>query len=361
MKRTLFSAALIGLGVAAVGGFENGDGVPQPPAKEWAARNAALTRAKIFLDRAFDAATIDFAADPNSGVVDPRVTSCKYKPDAVSGTTPKFDCELPDGEKIKVKYGWTQEIKSETAASRLLHALGFGADRVSRVDAVRCYGCPIQPFHTRALLELLHLDGYADKRINYSSYRDFNQVSVERNLDGEAIEAGNERGWAFYELHKIDSKRGGASRAEIDALRLMAIFLHHWDNKSSNQRLTCANAQTTDCEHPLAMIQDVGSEFGPKKAELKNWRSRPVWSEPAGCKISMSDMPYNGGTFEDVEISEAGRRLLAERLKQLSGKQIETLFTAAGFEDVPAWVSAFEDRVRQIVDRTCAATAKTTS
>ena len=50
-------------------------------------------------------------------------------------------------------------------------------------------------------------------------------------------------------------------------------------------------------------------------------------------------MPYNGGTFEDVAISEEGRRLLADRLRQLSRKQIETLFTAAGLEDVPAWTS----------------------
>ena len=117
VKRTLFSVALVGIGVVALGGFENGDGVPQPPAKEWAARNDALSRAKVFREEPFSAAAIDFAADPNRGVVDPTLTSCKYKPDEVSGTTPKFDCELPSGEKIKVKYGWTQEIPSETAAT----------------------------------------------------------------------------------------------------------------------------------------------------------------------------------------------------------------------------------------------------
>ena len=212
-------------------------------------------------------------------MIDPHLTSCRYKPDEVSGTTPKFDCELSDGEKIKVRYGWTHEITSETAATRLLHALGFGADRVSRVETVRCYGCPIQPFHTRALLEMLHLEAYVDTHRLLLTSR-LQTVSVERNLDGEPIEAGDERGWAFHELHKIDPARGGATQAEVDALRLMATFLHHWDNKSSNQRLTCANAKTTECAHPLAMIQDVGSEFGPKKAELKNWRSKPVWSAP---------------------------------------------------------------------------------
>jgi len=352
MKHTLFSVALVGMGVVALGGFENGDGVPQPPKKEWAARNDALTRARVFRDGSFDVRTVNLGADPNSGIVDKSLTTCRYKPDEVTGTTPKFDCELPNGDKLKVKYGWTNEILSEVAATRLLHALGFGADRVSHVATVRCYGCPIQPFHTRALIEMLNLDGYADRHIDYSSYRDFRDVSVERNFEGESIEVGSERGWAFHELDTINPARGGATRAEVDALKLMAMFLHHWDNKSSNQRLICANAKTANCTHPLAMIQDVGSEFGPKKVELKNWQSKPVWNgDAAKCLVSMKGMPYNGGTFEDTVISEHGRRLLAERLRQLSTPQIVTLFTAAGFEDVPAWTAAFQHRVRQIVDR----------
>jgi hypothetical protein len=351
MKRTLFSVALVGLGVVALGGFENGDGVPQPPAKEWAARNDALGRARVFRDASIDVASADLAADPNRGFVDATLTTCKYKPDEVTGTTPKFECELANGPKLKVKYGWTSEIPSEAAATRLLNALGFGADRVSRVATVRCYGCPFQPFHTRALTEMLGLDGYFDRRIDYLSYRDFHDVSVERNFDGEPIEAGKERGWSFHELDKIDPSRGGASRAEIDALRLMAMFLHHWDNKASNQRLVCANWKTPDCAHPLVMIQDLGSEFGPKKVNLDNWRSKPVWHDAATCMVSMKGMPYDGGTFEDAAISEGGRRLLAERLRQLSVAQIQALFTAAGFEDVPNWTAAFQHRVRQIVDR----------
>ena len=106
----------------ALGGIETGDGIPAPPEKEWAARNDALARARIFRDARFDASTVDFANDPNGGVIDPTLTTCRYKPDEVSGTTPKFDCELPSGDKIKVKYGWTKEIPSEIVATRLLHA-----------------------------------------------------------------------------------------------------------------------------------------------------------------------------------------------------------------------------------------------
>ena len=212
-------------------------------------------------------------------------------------------------------------------------------------------------------MELLHVDGYFDKHINYDNYRDFHGVSVERNLDGEAIEVGTERGWGFYELKQIDPARGGATRAEVDALRLMAVFLHHWDNKTSNQRLICVDSKSADCAHPLAMIQDVGSEFGPKKVELEQWRAKPVWhGDAAACVVSMQSMPYNGGTFQDVTISEGGRKLLADRLGQLSAQQIETLFTAAGLENVPEWVAAFQDKVKQITGHApCPATKKVSS
>jgi hypothetical protein len=350
MKLTLFSALMIAAAGFAVSNIETGDGLPRPTDEEWATRNRALVRAKVFRhDAGFDASRVDFTADPNTGVVDPTLTTCTYEPDAVSGTTPKFDCKLTNGETVKVKYGYTKEIPSEIAATRLLHALGFGADRVSRVETVRCYGCPFQPFHMRALWEMVSLTNYMDKRLDYSRYRDFTHVSVERNLDGEAIEAGPERGWAFYELKHIDPRQGGATRAEVDALRLIAVFLHHWDNKTANQRLTCPDAETAaNCTQPLAMIQDVGSNFGPKKPDINSWRSRPVWADDRSCTLSMASMPYDGGTFEPVQIGDEGRRLLGERLQQLSRAQIESLFHAAGFDDVAQWTAVFEDKVRQI-------------
>src|SRR5688500_7817389 len=101
MKRTLFSVLVVGMGVA-IGAFETGDGLPKPPEKEWAARNRALARAKVLRDEPFNVSKIDFGADPNRGVVDPKRTVCKYQPDEISGTTPKFDCVLENGDKAKV-------------------------------------------------------------------------------------------------------------------------------------------------------------------------------------------------------------------------------------------------------------------
>jgi hypothetical protein len=131
------------------------------------------------------------------------------------------------------------------------------------------------------------------------------------------------------------------------------VFLNHWDNKGNNQRLVCEGDRPSPCDHPLAMVQDTGSDFGPFKLNLEKWRKRRIWSDATGCRVSMKGLPYDGATFPDARISEGGRRLIADRLSQLTHDQIRGLFTAAGFRDVDAWVSAFEDKVRQIADRRC--------
>jgi hypothetical protein len=129
------------------------------------------------------------------------------------------------------------------------------------------------------------------------------------------------------------------------------MFLNHWDNKGPNQRLLCQGSQKAPCDHPLAMIQDTGSDFGPTKLNVENWKARPIWANAAACSVSMKGMPYDGATFPDTQISEAGRKLLASRLSQLSEQQIRSLFTAAGITRVDEWVAAFQGKVREIADR----------
>jgi hypothetical protein len=72
----------------------------------------------------------------------------------------------------------------------------------------------------------------------------------------------------------------------------------------------------------------------------------------------MRSLPYEGSTFPDTRISEEGRQFLAARLKSLSPKQIRDLFEGArvsqyplGDPNVDRWVSAFQNRVRAITDR----------
>ena len=241
---------------------------------------------------------------------------CRFLFTDVSGTTPKFDCELADGRGVKVKYGRTPEISGEIAATRLLTALGFGADHVRLASRVRCYGCPVSPFYSRILAKGNPPRGAPAALPNYAEFRDYEWTAVQEKLDGAEIEAGGEEGWAFFELNQIDPARGGAPLHEVDALRLMAVFLAHWDNKLRNQRLVCLSPVASDdaVGRHVAMLQDVGAAFKAEKGESLRV-ARPVNLDgPSGLPREHESLPHDGATFGEVTISEQGRRLLSDRL-----------------------------------------------
>jgi hypothetical protein len=289
---------------------------------------------------------------------------CRFKLRKVGGTTPKFYCELPNGEELKVKYGPNPELHAEVAASRLLSTLGFGADRMFVVRKVRCAGCPAFPSQSLSCYERTESQTACfPGGIDFARTIEFDPVVIERKLEGRVIEATDDQGWGWYELDRIDPARGGSPRAEVDALRLMAVFLAHWDNKSSNQRLICqpgGDGPGGACTKPFAIMQDLGATFGPTKIDLHNWKQGQIWKDGATCAVSMEHLPWGGGTFPERRISEEGRRLLLGLLDQLSDDQLLALFRgsrvishdqfSAEARRAEAWVSAFKDRVRQIRD-----------
>lgn len=323
---------------------------------EWKARQELMTRARVFVPEPPHIPTVDFSQTPTHPV------ECRYVPKKAKATTAKFDCELPDGTVVKVKYGWSPEKYGEVAATRLLSALGFGADHVTMVEHLRCVGCPPFPFEMQVLADAFYASGLLDRVTSDNRVRTFTWVAVEKKMAGRGIEVDPHEGWDWSELPMVDPARGGATPAEVDALRLIAVFLSHWDNKFSNQRLVCEEREGAGddplqpCAKPLLIMQDLGATFGPRKVEHEHWAARPVWRDPTGCVISLEGMPYDGGHFTPVQISEGGRALLASKLIQLSDAQITDLFTGARFTDVPAWVGTFKDKVRAIAERSCPAT-----
>ena len=288
---------------------------------------------------------------------------CRLVIKAMGGTTPKFDCETPDGEVIRVKYGrGNPELYSEVATTRLLTALGFGADRMYTVKRVKCAGCGTFPFHSLRCLSDTGLErGCFPGGIDYADSTDFDDAVVERRLEGRRIEASADQGWAWYELDRVSEKAGGAPRAHVDALALLAVVIAHWDNKAENQRLICLpGGDTPDggCSRPFALIQDVGASFGPVKLDLPNWRALPVWADARSCRVTMKNLPWGGATFPERQISEEGRTFLLSLLEQLSEAQLIELFEGAGIANSEgvtaegrqpaAWAAGFLDKVRQI-------------
>jgi hypothetical protein len=199
-------------------------------------------------------------------------------------------------------------------------------------------------------LEQVHLREFVSRRLPETRYADFEWPAVERHFEGTTIETADDEGWAWFDLDRIDPVVG-AARAEVDALRLAAMLVAHWDNKAANQRLVCAvplDPGTLNCPQPVAIIHDLGATFGPKRTNLSRWAATPVWTDASRCRVSMRQLPYGGGTFPDAEIGEAGRALLLRQLRTLESRQILELFAGARFVNPQRWSDVFQDKVRQI-------------
>lgn len=293
-----------------------------------AERAEYIRRARAWMP--MDTAAADLLAGPaekGAFAFEQEVTCDVDATEGRSGNTPKFHCIVAPGDTVKVKYGaQNREVYAEVAATRLFWALGFGTDRQYPVR-VTCRGCPADPWKGP-----LPAPG---------STHTFDPAIAERDAPGKAIKVqGLPKGWEWPELRTVDESLGGAPRAHVDALRLLAAFVQHTDSKREQQSLLCLPGgveRRTDggetCTRPFLAAGDLGATFSRadirnnNKFELHHWSEVPVWKDRPRCKAKLKRSLT--GTLSDPTISEAGRAFLAERLMLLSRAQIRDLFVAA--------------------------------
>jgi hypothetical protein len=288
--------------------------------------------------------------------------TCDYVyEEELPGTSRKFNCAISKNDVVKVRYGEENgKVEGEVIATRLLWALGFGADAVYPVK-VHCRGCSTDPWVNRQPV--------ADEQY-------FEVAAIERKFPGEEIKANKDGGWSWKELRHVDERLGGASAAQLDAMRLLAVFIQHTDNKIINERFVCLPGGLHDgtCDRPFLYMHDVGLTFGHanlfdvnKEASVsfEEWVNTPMWR--ANPKMCVGHMRRSAtGMLGDPQISEAGRKFLADLLVQLTDKQLHDVFEVArvdhrsrkpGTEEPPAsvdeWVNAFKAKRDEIVNNHC--------
>jgi hypothetical protein len=315
-------------------------------------RLAAIRRAHVWART--DVPSMDFRVGPTGpGAFAPNAeVACDYLNKPMSGNSPKFACVVPPDDDLKVKYGRENgEVFAEVAASRLFWALGFYAERMYSVR-VACRGCP-------------------------SNIRDTEFASVQRKLPGRDLDTKDVVGWAWPELDLVDAAGGGASRAERDALKLLAVFIQHTDSKADQQRLICLDKHETStepCAHTLMMVHDLGQTFGSANlfnrdavgsVNLSEWSHMSIWKDATRC---VGNLPQSqSGTLDNPVIREEGRKFLADLLTQLTDGQLRDLFEVARFPQrlmpkgasegttIDGWIDAFKRKRDEVVSRTCPA------
>jgi hypothetical protein len=328
-----------------------------------------LARAQVWTRT--NVAAMDIKTGPRGiGAFPFRATvTCDYVDEQLDGASPKFACKAGDDE-LKVKYGGANgEVYGEVLATRLLWALGFGADRMYPVNVI-CRGCPEE-------LGGIERAGKVSR---------FDPAVVERKMPGKEYEVDDKAGWSWKDFARVAPARGAAPRAHRDALTLLAVFIQHSDSKPEQQRILCLGSGSNGkgakdaCARPFLIVQDLGLTFGrpttantnsASSVNLAAWRETPVWKPGEAC---IGNLPKSfSGTLDDPAISEEGRRFLANLLLALSDRQIRDLFevarielrlrkpsdTASGFASIDEWVDAFKAKRAEIVERRCATSSLT--
>jgi hypothetical protein len=329
------------------------------------ARLAFIRKAHVWAPT--DVSSMDLRAGPQgSDAFQPsQAVTCDYvEKKTLPGTSEKFDCAIREGDVVKVRYGADNgKVEGAVLASRLLWALGFGADRLYPVR-VTCRGCSSDPWKNR--------ERVAGEQV-------FDPAAIERKPKGHEMKSENKGGWAWPELDLVDEQQGGAPKAQRDALKLLAVLMQHTDTKPEQERLLCLPKGRTDdggCDEPFMMLHDVGLTFGQANllnrtsvgsVNFEQWSKAPVWKDAAACVGHLSKSLT--GTLEDPKISEAGRQFLADLLVQLSDRQLHDLFEVARVDrrsrrpdsseppaTVDEWVAAFKHKRDEIVNNRCKST-----
>jgi len=318
-----------------------------------AQRLDALKRARVRED--VDVASRDLYRGPRGSLsfaVDEEIR-CDFVPRPIRGWSEKFFCRLDDGRVFKVKYVENdrfKEVYGEVLGTRLFWALGFFTDRMLPVR-VTCRGCPRHPWtwvnagHNPKKLDEAGAIPPLPPEAEIGTYT-FDPAALEEPLDAAWIEERPNQGVTWHSLEQVDPSAGGATKADLDALRLLAAFAQCADNSAEQNVLACprgeilpADGDGPVCRRPVVYVGDLGAVFGhgglttahEGRVDYDGWRSLSVWRDAATCTARLNSIggPLRPSTLRHPVVGEAGRALLASLLDQLSDRQIADLFRAA--------------------------------
>jgi hypothetical protein len=260
----------------------------------------------------------EHAPDPNG-----KFTFVK---EDLNGTSPKFNVQDEKGVKWKVKLG--EETQSETAATRLLWAMGYFVDEDYYLADLKVEGLP----------------KLRRGQSGVSAGGAMQHVRMERN--GKNIEKLGNWDWFHNQC---------GSAKELNGLRVMMAFVNNWDLKAVNNSVEEADSQQR------CVVTDLGATFGKtgepltrSKSVAKDYASSKFISKTTAESVDfvMHSRPFFLTVFNfpnyrtrtrmqkiTKHIPRADARWLGQRLALLSAEQIHDSFRAAGY--TPAQVNTY--------------------
>jgi len=209
----------------------------------------------------------------------------------------------------------SKEAQPETAANRLLWALGYETEIA-----------------------------YLVPKATIEGKGDFENVRLEAR-PANVKRAGN---WMWESNPFLD-------KPEFRALKILMVMINNWDMKDENNEILAERGNTTGEGELRYIISDLGATFGKTGGVISRSRNKP--SDYVKAKFiekvngDVIDFNYGGKNkklFENLTVADA--RWLSNLLKRLSDDQIKDAFRAANYstEEVDELAGAFKERINAL-------------
>ena len=253
----------------------------------------------------------------------PDISRITYIEDKTGGYSKKYRVKDAKGNEWIAKIG--KEAQSDTAANRLLWALGYETE-------------------IAYLIPKLRIEGKGD----------FENVRLEARPKS-IKRTGN---W-MWENNPFMGK------PEFKALKILMVMINNWDMKDDNNEILAMRGDTTGEGELRYIISDLGGSFGKTGGFFSRTRNEPEDYQKSEFikKVNGDVIDFNYGgknqkLFENLTVADA--QWLATWLKRLSDDQIKDAFRAANYtpEEVNTLAAAFRARANALANPASAVAAQ---
>jgi len=273
------------------------------------------TGTPVFWTEPTDISSLNLLLGAGGEEMKPDISKVTFIRDQTGGYSKKYRVTDAKGNVWVAKLG--KEAQTDTAANRLLWALGY-------------------PTEIAYLIPKVKIEGKGE----------FENVRFEaRPKDVERT--GN---W-MWENNPFQNT------PEFRGLKILMLMINNWDMKDDNNEILAMRNPTTGEAELRYIISDLGGTFGKTGGFFSRSRNEPKDYVKAdfikAVKGDTIDFNYGGKNqklFSGLTVADA--RWLSDRFKGLSDEQIKDAFRAANYtpEEVDTLAAALKARIAALAD-----------
>lgn len=273
-----------------------------------------------------DISSRDLFLGPGGEELKPDTSNVTFLKEEVGGYSAAFRVRDGAGNTWVAKLG--KEAQPETAASRIVWAVGYVTEIHYLVPCVHIKGAPSKS------VERCEGDGFSNVRFEARPKKFKRQGTT----------------WSWANNPFSGTK-------ELKGLIVLMAFINNWDLKDDNNKLVYVPGAEGEQGEIHYILSDLGATFGKTGGVISRSRNDPedyVKSKfiegVEGGRVKFAYSGKNSALFKDITVEDA--KWVGSLLSQLTDQQLTDAFRAANFtpEEVQMLAGAARARINQLVN-----------